>query len=95
MTGSKRAMASATAQNARWAGLPPPRQLSGRSGQSIQTPACGSNSAGMRKPSALGVVSVIRFAIQISSYMVFRRARPAMSSSPSRIASTEPIVIGR
>jgi hypothetical protein len=36
------------------AGLAPARQLSGRSGQSIQQPECRSNSAGMRKPSRAG-----------------------------------------
>jgi hypothetical protein len=47
-TGSLPAMALATATNACWAGLPPRRQLSGRSGHNIQQPACGSNSPGMR-----------------------------------------------
>ena len=32
----------------RCAGFAPRRQLSGRSGQAIQQPACGSNSPGMR-----------------------------------------------
>jgi len=39
---------AATATCAACAGLPPRRQLSGRSGQIIQQPPCGSNSAGMR-----------------------------------------------
>src|SRR5690606_35968739 len=59
LTGSKRAMASATARNAACAGLPPRRQLSGRCGQSIQVWVCASHSAGMRKPSARGVLSVM------------------------------------
>ena len=37
------------------AGFAPSRQLSGRSGQAIQVPAWGSNSPGIRKPSASGV----------------------------------------
>jgi hypothetical protein len=47
-------MAAATAANTACAGLAPQRQLSGRSGQSIQQPECRSNSAGMRKPSFAG-----------------------------------------
>ena len=42
VTGSKRAMALATAVKAAWAGLPPLRQLSGRSGQTIQVCSWGS-----------------------------------------------------
>ncbi|MCY1307028.1 hypothetical protein D9M70_569250 [compost metagenome] len=49
-------MALATAVKAACAGLPPSRQLSGRSGQTIQVWLCASHSAGMRKPSARGVV---------------------------------------
>ncbi|MNC28948.1 hypothetical protein D3C75_771780 [compost metagenome] len=56
VTGSKRAMALATATKAACAGLAPSRQLSGRSGQTIQVWLCGAHSAGMRKPSARGVV---------------------------------------
>jgi hypothetical protein len=48
VTGSLPAIAAATAAKASCAGLPPSRQLSGRSGHSIQQPACGSNSPGMR-----------------------------------------------
>src|SRR5690606_40008667 len=55
VTGSAVAMALATAANAAWAGFAPIRQLLGRSGHSIQQSACGSNSAGMRKPSRAGV----------------------------------------
>ena len=47
-------MAAATAAYARCAGRRLSRQLSGRSGQSIQVPACGSHSAGMRNPSLAG-----------------------------------------
>jgi hypothetical protein len=43
------------AANARCAGSARPRQLSARSGQSIQQPAWGSNSAGIQKPSRVGV----------------------------------------
>ena len=57
VTGSKRAIAAATAANARCAGRAPSRQLSGRSGHSIQQPACGSNSAGIQKPSRAGVLA--------------------------------------
>jgi hypothetical protein len=60
VTGSLAAIAVATAANASCAGLAPRRQLSGRSGQIIQVPACGSNSAGMRKPSRRGVVLRVR-----------------------------------
>src|SRR5262249_23927098 len=60
VTGSASAMTEATDANACWAGLAPLRQLSDRSGQSIQHPTCGSNSPGIRKPSCLGVlVSVL------------------------------------
>ena len=48
VTGSNCKMAVATSRKAFCAGLAPSRQLSLRSGQSIQTPACGSNSAGIR-----------------------------------------------
>ena len=57
MTGSPSAIASATAAKARCAGPAPSRQLSGRSGQAIQQPACAPNSAGMWYPSAAGVES--------------------------------------
>ena len=58
VTGSNREMAVATSTQARCAGLPPSRQLSGRCGQSIQICLWGSNSPGMRKPSARGVLSM-------------------------------------
>jgi hypothetical protein len=38
------------------AGRAASRQLSARSGHNIQQPACGSNSAGIQKPSAAGVL---------------------------------------
>jgi hypothetical protein len=57
VTGSNRAMAVATFANACCAGNAPRRQLSGRSGHSIQQPAWGANSAGIEKPSASGVES--------------------------------------
>src|SRR5579862_1594326 len=55
MTGSKRAIADATAANAPCAGCARMRQLSGRSGQSIQQHRCGASSAGIAKPSRAGV----------------------------------------
>ena len=58
VTGSKREMAVATSTQECWAGLAPRRQLSGRWGQSIQICLWGSNSPGMRKPSARGVLSM-------------------------------------
>src|SRR6202795_3558621 len=60
LTGSAPAMAVAIAANTACAGLAPQRQLSGRSGQSIQQPECRSNSAGMRKPSFVGVEVSVR-----------------------------------
>src|SRR3984957_5805058 len=60
LTGSAATMAAATAANTACAGLAPQRQLSGRSGQSIQQPECRSNSAGMRKPSFAGVEVSVR-----------------------------------
>ncbi len=48
VTGSETAIASATAAKASCAGPALRRQLSGRSGHSIQQPSCGSNSAGIR-----------------------------------------------
>src|SRR6202011_2811608 len=59
VTGSDAAIASATEATVSWAGLAPSRQLSGRSGQAIQQPACDSNSPGMRYPSCAGVVSSV------------------------------------
>jgi hypothetical protein len=55
VTGSPNWIASATAANAACAGCAPRRQLSGRSGQTIQQPSCGSYSPGILKPSAAGV----------------------------------------
>src|SRR5687767_4956404 len=60
VTGSKRAMAVATSAKATCAGCAPCRQLSGRSGQSIQQPACGANSAGIANPSLSGVELSVR-----------------------------------
>jgi ApbE superfamily uncharacterized protein (UPF0280 family) len=48
VTASVSAIAVATAVNAACAGLPPRRQLSGRSGQTSQQPAWWAHSAGMR-----------------------------------------------
>jgi hypothetical protein len=59
VTGSNSEMAVATWTQARCAGLAPRRQLSGRCGHSIQSCSCGSNSPGMRKPSARGVLSMV------------------------------------
>ena len=50
------AIAVATATNSAWTGFAPSRHVSWRSGQIIQQPSCGSNSPGMRNPSAAGVV---------------------------------------
>ena len=66
VTGSKRAIALATSTQARCDGLAPRRQLSGRCGHSIQVWACGSNSPGMRKPSARGVLSIVCVMIFLS-----------------------------
>jgi len=55
VTGSDAAIASATAANARWAGFAPRAPVVGPLRQAIQQPACGSNSPGIRKPSAAGV----------------------------------------
>jgi hypothetical protein len=59
VTGSKRAIALATAANATCAGLAPRRQLSVLSGQSSQHPAWRSNSPGMRKPWRAGVPLIV------------------------------------
>jgi hypothetical protein len=56
VTGSLVAIAAATVAKACWAGLAPCRQPLVRSGQSIQQPAWGSNSPGMRNSSDAGVV---------------------------------------
>ena len=56
VTGSNWLMAFATSTNTFWAGLAPSLQLSGRSGQIIQQPSCGSNSPGILKPSCFEVV---------------------------------------
>ena len=56
-TGVNSAMARAMAAYCLWAGLAPNAQVSVRCGQPIQTRSCGSNSAGMWKPSTLGVDS--------------------------------------
>ena len=50
-------MARAMAAYCFWAGLAPWAQVSVRWGQPIHTRSCGANSAGMKKPSALGVDS--------------------------------------
>jgi len=60
VTGSKRPIADATAANARCAGCARRRQLSGRSGQSIQQHWCGPSSDGIAKPSRAGVVVRLR-----------------------------------
>src|SRR5690606_36919471 len=65
VTGSKRAMALATAANAAWAGAACSRQLSGRCGQTIQVWLCGAHSAGMKKPSARGVVLRVVMTISV------------------------------
>ena len=56
-TGVNSAMARAMAAYCLWAGLAPWAQVSVRWGQPIHTRSCGANSAGMKKPSALGVDS--------------------------------------
>ena len=50
-------MARAMAAYCFWAGLAPWAQVSVRWGQPIHTRSCGANSAGIKKPSALGVDS--------------------------------------
>ena len=59
MTGSLALIASATAANASCAGPAWSLQMSPRSGQAIQQPACARNSAGIRKPSAAGVLATV------------------------------------
>ena len=59
VTGSKRAIAVATSTQPRWAGFAPSRQLSVRCGHNIHVRVWGSHSAGMRYPSALGVLSIV------------------------------------
>src|SRR5688572_6405516 len=83
-------MAAATSANARCAGCAPSRQLSGRSGQSIQQPACGVNSAGMAKPSAAGVllmVVVMRLGWIVAARAPVRagRRRAVLASRPPSI----------
>ena len=56
------AMVLAISANAACASLAPLRQLSARSGHSIQHPLCRSNSAGIRKPSFAGVDVNVRTA---------------------------------
>ena len=53
-------MAAAIAENTACAGLAPARQLSVRSGHSIQQPEWRSNSAGILKPSLDGVEVSVR-----------------------------------
>src|SRR5580700_8297524 len=94
VTGSPWAMAAATAANTACAGLAPPRQLSVRSGQSIQQPVWRSNSAGMRKPSFAGVDVSVRNALspvahasiaaKITGAMNVRREARARSGSRRR-----------
>src|SRR4051794_38340627 len=57
VTGSCPAIVRATSAKAARAGPAASRQLSGRRGQAIQVPAWGSNSPGIRNPSAAGVVA--------------------------------------
>ena len=59
-TGSHVAIAEASWTKAACAGAARSRQMSGRSGQIIQVAACGSNSPGMRQPSAAGVLVSVR-----------------------------------
>ena len=59
VTGSPALIALATAANASWAGPAWSLQKSPRSGQAIQQPACARNSAGIRKPSAAGVLATV------------------------------------
>ena len=66
MTGSPVAIAVATAANAACAGFAPARQLSQRSGHSIQQPECRSYSAGMRNLSRAGVEFKVRKVILLA-----------------------------
>ena len=59
VSGSCLTISFATSTSTAWAGLPPLRQVSWRSGQMRKSCLRGSNSAGMRKPSFLGVLSVM------------------------------------
>ena len=91
VTGSLAAMASATAANTAWAGLAPARQLSVRSGQSIQHPACRSNSAGIRKPSRWGVDASVRNAVLRPRMLALPRIKGEQECpTPSRSACRSP-----
>jgi len=70
VTGSNSAIAVAIATNNFCAGLAPRRQLSVRSGHNIQQPACGSKSAGMRKPSFRGVDSIVFDIVEVVLFSV-------------------------
>src|SRR5689334_2972166 len=91
-------MAAATSVKARCAGSAPSRQLSGRSGQSIQQPACGAHSAGMEKPSAAGVEScvyivgriVLNERVLASRPLPFARERSTMATVPTSPKVTPP-----
>ena len=83
VTGSLALIASATAANASRAGPAPRRQLSGRSGHSIQQPSWASNSPGMRSPSAAGVESIVALTSAAAN-----ATRPFAPSAPAAAPST-------
>ena len=86
--------------NAFWAGLAPSRHVSGFCGHSIQHPACGSNSAGMRKPSFFGLVScrfmsISRAAVSLAGEGsgICRSSFLYASASQARLASAAALQI--
>src|SRR5262245_32435795 len=84
VTGSPVAMAVATAANAACAGFAPQRQLLVRSGHSNQVPECGSNSPGMRKPSAAGVV------VRVLIVLAILPGTPAETACDTPLAALPP-----
>src|SRR5580692_10646261 len=86
VTGSPWAMAAAIAANTACAGLAPSRQLSVRSGHSIQQPEWRSNSAGMRKPSFAGVEASVRNADLRSRMLALR-----LILQEQRMADAKPV----
>jgi N-carbamoylputrescine amidase len=75
--------------------LAPSRQLSGRSGQIIQQPSWGSNSAGIRKPSAAGVdlrVTLIAlYLAPVDAIRLIRAEQPPSSPARTRPPSRPPL----
>ena len=71
--------------------------MSGRSGQAIQQPACGSNSAGIRKPSSAGVdfsVTLIALYLEpVDEIRLIRAEQPPESLARTRAPSRPPFRI--